>query len=182
MVVRSRIREGGADALGAIWTGSGTNFTVFSVSATRVDVCLFDSQGGTELERLTLPEYTDGYWHGFIPDVGPGSVYGLRVHGPYEPQNGYRFNPNKLLLDPYARGHVGELKWAPECFGYTLGAKGDDLTFDTRDSAPFVPKCVVVDPRFDWDGKPRTRRVQWDRTIIYEAHVRGFTRLPSRCC
>jgi isoamylase len=174
---RSRIREGGAEALGAIWVDTGTNFTVFSTSATKVEICLFDSQGGTEQERLALPEYTDGYWHGFIPDVGPGSVYGLRVHGPYDPENGYRFNPNKLLLDPYARGHVGELKWAPECFGYTLGAEGEDLTFDERDSAAFVPKCVVVDPRFDWHGKPRSRRVPWDRTILYEAHVRGFTRL-----
>jgi isoamylase len=172
-----RIREGGAEALGAIWTGQGTNFTVFSVSASRVEVCLFDATGETEQERLALPEYTDGYWHGFIPDVGPGSVYGLRAHGPYQPLEGYRFNPNKLLLDPYARAHVGALQWAPECFGYTLGAPDGDLSFDTRDSAPFVPKCVVVDPRFDWKGVPRSRRVPWDRTIIYEAHVRGFTRL-----
>ena len=174
---RSRIREGGAEALGALWTGAGTNFTVFSTAATKVEICLFDSVGRTELERLALPEYTDGYWHGYIPDVGPGSVYGLRVHGPYDPLNGYRFNPHKLLLDPYARGHVGDLKWAPECFGYTLGAKDEDLSFDVRDSAPFVPKCVVVDPRFDWNGMPRSRAVPWDRTIIYEAHVRGFTRL-----
>jgi glycogen operon protein len=175
-VKRSRIREGGAEALGAIWTGTGTNFTVFSVSATRVEICLFDSAGTREMERLALPEYTDGYWHGFIPDVGPGSVYGLRVHGPYDPSNGHRFNPNKLLLDPYARAHVGRLEWAPECFGYTLGARDEDLSFDTRDSAPFVPKCVVVDPRYDWRGTPRQPRVPWDRTILYELHVRGFTR------
>jgi isoamylase len=172
----SRIREGTAEKHGAIWDGKGTNFTCFSAHATRVEVCLFDPHGQKELERLTLPEYTDGFWHGYIPDVHPGSVYGLRVHGPYEPDAGHRFNPNKLLLDPYARGHTGELKWAPEIFGYTLDAEGDDLTFDERDSAPFVPKCVVVDPNFDWKGQPRSRGIPWDRTIIYEAHVRGFTK------
>jgi glycogen operon protein len=176
-MARTRIQEGGAEALGAIWTGSGTNFTVFSTSATQVEICLFDAAGEKEQERLALPEYTDGYWHGFIPDVGPGSVYGLRVHGPYDPKNGHRFNPNKLLLDPYARGHTGELKWAPECFGYTLGHKDEDLSFDERDSAPFVPKCVVVDADFNWNGQPRKRCVPWDQTIIYEAHVCGFTRL-----
>jgi glycogen operon protein len=101
----------------------------------------------------------------------------LRVHGPYEPEAGHRFNPNKLVLDPYARAHIGEIRWAPECFGYTIGAKGDDLSFDERDSAPFVPKCVVVDPNFDWQRQPRSRGVSWDQTIIYEAHVRGFTKL-----
>jgi len=180
MTAGGRIREGGAEALGAIWTGEGTNFTVFSVSATRVEICLFDAQGQREQERLALPEYTDGYWHGFLPDVGPGSVYGLRVHGPYEPDAGYRFNPNKLLLDPYARAHTGQIKWAPECFGYTIGHADGDLSFDERDSAPFMPKCVVVDPRFEWNGSPRSRRVPWDRTIIYETHLRGFTKLHPR--
>jgi isoamylase len=176
-LVRSRVREGSPNAHGAIWDGKGTNFTMFSASATKVEVCLFDSQGGTELERIALPEYTDEIWHGYIPDVGPSSVYGFRVHGPYEPTAGHRFNPNKLLLDPYARAHVGEIKWGPECFGYTIGAEGDDLSFDERDSAPFVPKCVVVDPNFDWQGQPRAGAVPWDQTIIYEAHVRGFTKL-----
>jgi isoamylase len=173
----SKIREGSTAAQGAIWDGRGTNFTLFSTNATKVEVCLFDSVGERELERIALPEYTDEIWHGYLPEVGPGDVYGYRVHGPYEPQAGHRFNPNKLLLDPYARGHTGELKWAPECFGYTIGADGDDLTFDERDSAPFMPKCVVVDPNFDWRGQPRSRGVPWDRTIIYEAHVRGFTKL-----
>ena len=176
----SRVREGSAEAHGAIWDGKGTNFTLFSAHATRVEVCLFDSAGERELERLTLPEYTDGFWHGYIPDVHPASVYGLRVHGPYNPEAGHRFNPNKLVLDPYARGYVGELKWAPEVFGYTIGAQGDDLTFDERDSAPFMPKCVVVDPNFDWQGQPRSRGIPWDRTIIYETHVRGFTMLHPR--
>jgi isoamylase len=173
----SKVREGSPAAQGAIWDGRGTNFTLFSANATKVEVCLFDSVGARELERIALPEYTDEIWHGYLPGVGPGDVYGYRVHGPYVPLAGHRFNPNKLLLDPYARGHTGELKWAPECFGYTIGAEDDDLSFDARDSAPFMPKCVVVDPNFDWRGQPRSRGVPWDRTIIYEAHVRGFTKL-----
>jgi len=171
------VREGNSRAHGAIWDGKGTNFTLFSANATKVEVCLFDSAGATERERIVLPEYTDQVWHGYLPDVAPGSVYGFRVHGPYAPLEGHRFNPNKLLLDPYARAHIGQMRWAPECFGYTVGAEGDDLTFDERDSAPFVPKCIVVDPDFDWKGQPRTRQVPWDNTIIYEAHVKGFTKL-----
>ena len=175
--VKSRVKEGSAEAHGAIWDGKGTNFTLFSTHATKVEICLFDDQGGTEQERIALPEYTDTFWHGYIPDVHPGSVYGLRVHGPYAPSEGHRFNPNKLLLDPYARGFTGELKWGPECFGYTLGAENEDLSFDERDSAPFMPKCVVVDPNFDWHGQPRSKGLPWDNTIIYEAHVKGFTKL-----
>ncbi len=176
-VKASRVKEGSHEPQGATWNGKGTNFSVFSAHATRIEVCLFDAAGQRELERLALPEYTDGFWHGWIPDVAPGSVYGLRVHGPYEPNAGHRFNPHKLVLDPYARAHIGELKWTPECFGYTLGAAGEDLTFDERDSAPFVPKCVVVDPNFDWKGQPRSRAIPWDHTIIYEMHLRGFTKL-----
>jgi isoamylase len=180
-VKASRVKEGSAAAQGPIWDGKGTNFTVFSANASKVEICLFDRQGERELERIALPEYTDERWHGYIPDVGPGDVYALRVHGPYEPTAGHRFNPNKLLLDPYARGHIGQLKWDHACFGYTIGAEGDDLTFDERDSAPFMPKCVVVDPGFDWQGQPpRSRAVPWDNTIIYEAHVRGFTKLHPR--
>jgi isoamylase len=175
--VKSRVKEGSAEAHGAIWDGKGTNFTLFSTHATKVEICLFDDKGGTEQERIALPEYTDTIWHGYIPDVHPGSVYGLRVHGPYAPSEGHRFNPNKLLLDPYARGFTGELKWGPECFGYTLGADNEDLSFDERDSAAFMPKCVVVDPDFDWHGQPRSKGLPWDNTIIYEAHVKGFTKL-----
>jgi glycogen operon protein len=174
---RDGVSEGNSRAHGAIWDGKGTNFTLFSAHATKVEVCLFDSAGAKELKRITLPEYTDQVWHGYIPGVSPGSVYGFRVYGPYEPLAGHRFNPHKLLLDPYARAHIGDLRWTPECFGYTIGAEGDDLSFDPRDSAPFVPKCVVVDPNFDWHGQPRTRAVPWDNTIIYEAHVKGFTKL-----
>ena len=170
-VKASRVKEGSSQAHGAIWDGKGANFTLFSDNATKVEVCLFDSVGMRELERLVLPEYTDGIWHGYVPDVRPSDVYGFRVHGPYEPQAGHRFNPNKLLLDPYARAHVGELKWDPACFGYTIGAEGDDLSFDERDSAPFMPKCVVVDPNFDWKGQPRSRGVAWDQTIIPNHHL-----------
>jgi len=176
----SRVKEGSSQALGAIWDGKGTNFTLFSAHATKVELCLFDAGGTRELERLVLPEYTDEIWHGYVPDVHPSAVYGFRVHGPYEPQAGHRFNPNKLLLDPYARGHIGELKWGPECFGYTIGAADDDLSFDERDSAAFMPKCVVVDPNFDWRGQPRARGIPWDQTIIYETHVRGFTKLHAK--
>jgi glycogen operon protein len=170
------VKEGSPAAHGAIWDGKGTNFTLFSAYATKVEVCLFDERGARELERIALPEYTDQIWHGYIPEVHPGCVYGFRVHGPYLPLEGHRFNPNKLLLDPYARAHIGELKWSPECFGYTLGDQAEDLSFDKRDSAPFVPKCVVVDPKFDWKGQPRSRGIPWDRTIVYELHVKGFTK------
>jgi isoamylase len=172
-----RVREGHSRAHGAIWDGKGTNFTLFSSVATKVEVCLFDSHGGTELERIALPEYTDQIWHGYIPDVAPGSVYGFRVHGPYAPLEGHRFNPNKLLLDPYARAHIGELRWAPEVFRLHHRRRGRRPDFDERDSAPFMPKCVVVDPNFDWKGQPRPAGVPWDHTIIYEAHVKGFTKL-----
>ena len=178
--IASRLKEGSPAVHGAVWDGQGTNFTLFSAHATKVEVCLFDSAGGKELERIALPEYTDEIWHGYLPEVHPGDVYALRVHGPYEPTEGHRFNPNKLLLDPYARAHIGDIQWDPACFGYTIGAEGDDLTFDERDSAPFMPKCVVVDPNFDWRGQPRSQGVPWDQTIIYEAHVRGFTKLHPK--
>ena len=171
-----QLREGLPHPRGALWDGKGTNFALFSANATKVEVCLFDSSGERETARIELPEYTDQVFHGWIPDVHPGTFYGYRVHGPYEPESGHRFNPNKLLLDPYARAHAFELKWNPAVFGYKMES-GDDLTFDDRDSAPFMPKCAVVDPGFDWQGEPRGRRVPWDRTIVYETHVKGFTKL-----
>jgi isoamylase len=153
----SRVSEGRPFPLGATWDGTGANFAVFSAHATRIDVCLFDKEGKREVERFELPEFTDEIFHGRIADIGPGAFYGFRVHGPYEPEAGHRFNPNKLLLDPYARAHVGALTWNPAVFGYTIGAKDGDLTFDKRDSAPFVPKSVVVDPNFDWRGESSRR-------------------------
>jgi glycogen operon protein len=159
-----------------MWDGRGVNFALFSAHATAVELCLFDERGEREVARLPLPEFTDEIWHGYVPDIGPGTVYGYRVSGPYEPAHGHRFNPNKLLLDPYARAHIGELTWNPACFGYTIGAPDDDLSFDERDSAPFVPKCVVVDPNFDWHREREWADVPLDRTIVYELHVRGFTK------
>ncbi len=173
---KSRISEGSPDALGATWDGLGVNFALFSANATRVELCLFDDAGNTELERIELPEYTNEIWHGYLPEARPGTLYGYRVHGPYDPGSGHRFNANKLLLDPYAKAHVGTLRWDRACFGYTIGADDDDLSFDERDSASFVPKCRVVDPAFSW-GRERLPRIDWDRTIIYELHVRGYTKL-----
>jgi glycogen operon protein len=158
--------------LGAHWDGKGTNFALFSANATKVEVCLFDGDVET---RIELPEYTDEVFHGYIPDVAPGTYYGYRVHGPYEPENGHRFNPNKLLLDPYARAHAGTLEWNPAVFGYKMET-GDDTTYDERDSAPFMPRCVVIDKDFDWTGEAGRQAVPWDQTIIYETHVKGFTK------
>jgi isoamylase len=169
-----RISEGLPVPLGATWDGSAVNFALFSAHATKVELCLFDEAGDKEIERIALPEYTDEVWHVRVAGLKPGTVYGYRVHGPYEPENGHRFNPNKLVLDPYAKAHVGELEWNPAVFGYTLGADEEDLSFDDRDSAPFMPKCLVVDQTFSWEH-PTRDRVSWERTIFYETHVRGFT-------
>ena len=170
----SRITEGQPFPLGATWDGLGVNFALFSAHATKVELCLFDSSGEHELERIELPEYTDEIWHGYLPDAHPGLVYGYRVHGPYEPAAGHRFNPNKLLIDPYAKQLVGALQWSESLFGYTIGHADGDLSFDERDSAPFVPKCKVIDPAYTW-GNHQSIRVPWDRTVFYEAHLRGLT-------
>ncbi len=159
--------------LGATWNGRGVNFALFSANATKVELCLYEDDGATEIERVTLPEYTDEVWHGFLPDARPGTFYGYRVHGPYEPDSGHRFNPNKLLIDPYAKALHGRLEWNPALFGYTMES-GDDLSFDERDSAGYMPKCRVVDPAFTW-GDDRQPRTAWERTIVYELHVRGYT-------
>jgi len=174
-VNRSRVTEGRPHPRGATWTGHGVNFSLFSANATKVELCLFDDQGETEIERIELPEYTDEIWHGFLPDARPGTVYGYRVHGPYAPEEGHRFNPNKLVLDPYAKAIVGHLKWGPELFGYQMESM-DDLTYDERDSAPLMPKCRVIDPAFTW-GDDRPPATPWEHTILYEAHVRGLTKL-----
>ncbi|HLV18021.1 MAG TPA: glycogen debranching protein GlgX [Pseudomonas sp.] len=176
---RSRVTEGNPFPLGATWDGLGVNFALFSAHATRVELCLFDDTGRREIERIELPEYTNEIWHGYLPDAHPGQIYGYRVHGPYEPDAGHRFNPNKLLIDPYAKQLVGRLQWSEALFGYTIGSPDGDLSFDTRDSAPFVPKCKILDPAFTW-GEHQPVRVPWDRMIIYEAHLRGLSmRHPS---
>lgn len=166
------ITEGRPFPRGACFDGEGTNFALFSAHATRVELCLFDDDG--KETRIELPEYTDEIWHGYLPGVRPGQWYGYRVHGPYEPEQGHRFNPNKLLIDPYARELAGELTWCDELYGYTVGHPDKDLSFDERDSAPFVPKAVVVDEAYDWDGDERPM-LPWDETIIMETHVRGYT-------
>ena len=168
------LEEGSPQPRGATFHDGGVNFALFSAHATKVEVCIYDESGDNEVGRITLPEYTDEIWHGFVPGLQPGTRYGYRVHGPYEPENGHRFNPNKLLLDPYSKAYMGELKWGPELFGYTVGHEDADLSFDERDSAPFMPKCVVVDSKFEWK-QPRNVLVPRDQTIIYETHLRGHT-------
>ena len=178
-LTRHRVQEGRPFPLGATWDGLGVNFALFSANAAKVELCLFDLEGEQEIERIELPEYTDEVWHGYLPDARPGQVYGYRVYGPYSPAAGHRFNHNKLLLDPYGKQIVGELKWNDALFGYTIGSPEGDLSFDERDSAPFVPKCRVIDPAFTW-GEERRPQIPWERTILYEAHVRGYTmRHPS---
>jgi glycogen operon protein len=151
------------------------NFSLFSESSDSVELCLFDESGGCE-QRIRIRERTSGAWHVYLPNVAPGQLYGYRVHGPYEPARGLRFNPNKLLLDPYAKAIGRKLEWADELFGYTLGHPDGDLAFDDRDSAPFAPLAAVVDPTFDWTGENRPAH-QAHEAIIYEAHVRGMTML-----
>jgi isoamylase len=169
------LQEGKPFPLGATWDGLGVNFALFSAHASKVELCIFDNDGITEIERIELPEYTDEIWHGYLPTARPGTVYGYRVHGPYEPDAGHRFNPNKLVLDPYGKQLVGELRWGAELFGYELGHPDQDKSFDRRDSAPLMQKCRVIDPAFTWGRSPRPE-VPWDRTIFYEMHVKGFTR------
>src|SRR3954470_3382939 len=150
-----RLSAGMPSRLGASWDGRGTNFALFSANATKVELCLFDSQGRRELERIELPEYNEHVFHGYLNDVSPGQLYGYRVHGPYEPEQGHRFNAHKLLLDPYAKALVGEVRWSDVLFAYEMGSENADLTVDERDSAPFMPKCRVVDPAFTWGRERR---------------------------
>ena len=161
--------------VGAIWDGSGTNFSLFSERATSVELCLFDAAGNET--RHVLPARTAHHWHGYLPGVGPGQRYGYRVHGPWAPERGHWFNPAKLLLDPYARAIEGSVRWdAARAFAYAPLVGAGAPVPDPEDSAAAVPRCVVVDPSFDWEGDhhPRT---PWTRTVIYETHVKGFTKL-----
>ena len=169
-----RVEAGTPSRLGATWDGSGTNFALFSANADKVELCLFNESGRREIARVPLPEYTNQIWHGYLPGVRPGQLYGYRVHGPYDPHAGHRFNPNKLLLDPYARAHKGPMRWHDAMFGYRVGGRGDDMSYDRRDSAFVMPKCVVVDEAYTW-GDDRRPHVPWSKTIVYEAHVGGMT-------
>ncbi|MGH2604149.1 MAG: glycogen debranching protein, partial [Dehalococcoidia bacterium] len=165
--------------LGATWDGQGTNFALFSEGASGVDLCLFDAPDAAERERIALPECTAHVWHGYLPGVRPGRLYGFRVYGPYEPEAGLRFNPAKLLLDPYARAVANKPDWHAPLFSYVPGNPREDLRRDDRDSAWGAPKGVVVSRFFDWESD-RPPRVPWHRSVIYEVHVKGFTQQHPR--
>ncbi len=149
-----RVSAGLPFPLGASWDGSGVNVAVFSANATRIELCLFDVDGRRETDRIALPEFTHEVWHGYFPDLRPGQLYGLRAHGPYAPEAGHRFNPNKLLLDPYTRALAGELRWHDSLYGYRIGNPRADLSFDKRDSARAMPKCRIIDPAHTWGAGP----------------------------
>jgi glycogen operon protein len=171
-----RVWPGRPNPLGATWDGAGVNFALFSEHAAKVELCLFDShEDKAESRRIVLPEHTDQVWHGYLPDVEPGQLYGYRVHGPYEPAKGHRFNPNKLVLDPYAKAIGRDLRWDDSLFGYKIGDPNADLSFDDRDSAAAAPLAAVLDTAFTW-GDDRPPRIPWHKTLIYELHVIGFTK------
>jgi glycogen operon protein len=172
----STIWPGLSYPLGATWDGEGVNFALFSEHAQKVELCLFSVDGRRETQRIEVRENTDHVWHCYLPEARPGWLYGYRVHGPYRPEEGHRFNPNKLLLDPYARNIVGGLRWSDAMFGYTIGNRREDLSFDRRDSARGMPKCKVTEPAFSWDDD-RPPKVPWHDMVIYELHVRGYTML-----
>jgi isoamylase len=159
---------------GAFWDGEGVNFAVFSEHAEKVELCLFDAAGKSEVQRVELKERSDLVWHCYLPEARPGLLYGFRVHGPYRPQEGHRFNPNKLLIEPYAKDIVGTLLWSDAHFGYRIGGKDDDLSFSRRDNANVMPKCRVIDQAFAW-GNDQPPDIQWCDMVIYELHVKGFT-------
>jgi isoamylase len=172
-----RVWPGQPYPLGATWTGLGVNFAIYSSYATRVEVCLFDAADATGASAsIALPEQTDMVWHGYLPDIRPGQLYGYRVHGPYDPSAGHRFNPHKIVVDPYAKSIGRPVRWDDSMFGYTIGAQDGDLSCDTRDNAAQAPLAAVIDPAFTW-GDDRPPRTPWHRTVIYEMHVKGFSQL-----
>jgi glycogen operon protein len=162
--------------LGATLDDEGVNFAIYSRHAEKVELCLFDESGKREAHRIVLRERTDFVWHGYVPGLKAGALYGYRVHGNYDPQHGHRFNPHKLLLDPYAKAIVGTIDWSDAQFGYTIGHKKEDLSHDRRDSAAGMPRCQVVDDHFDWENDFHPIRACNER-IVYEMHVAGYTRL-----
>jgi len=166
--------------LGATWDGEGVNFALFSEHAEKVELCLFDAKGRREIDRVVLPEQTDQVWHAYLPQVRPGQLYGYRVHGPYHPEIGQRFNANKLLLDPYAKSIVGGMEWSDAHFGYRVGHRNEDLSFDRRDSATGMMKCQVIDPAFTW-GDDRPPAVPWHDTVITKSTSKALPR-PTRTC
>lgn len=168
------IEPGAPYPLGATWDGRGTNFALFSAHATKVELCLFEREGRRETQRVTMPERTEDVWHVYLSHVSPGQLYGYRVHGPYEPNAGHRFNPNKLLIDPYSKRLAGHFAWGDAHFGYRTGHKLEDLSFDRRDNARSMYKSIVVDIAHTW-AHERRPQIPWEDSIIYEAHVKGLT-------
>jgi isoamylase len=168
------MQAGRATPLGATFDGDGVNFAVFSQHATRMTLCLFSEDGRTEVARIDLPERDGDVWHGYVPGLRTGQLYGYRAHGPYRPGEGHRFNPNKLLIDPYAKRLTGHPVWTDRLMGYDVDSDRADLSFDTRDSAPDMPKSVVVDPAFSW-GEDCVPAIPVAESVIYEAHVKGMT-------
>ncbi|NEM97589.1 glycogen debranching protein GlgX [Pontibacter burrus] len=163
--------------LGATWDGAGVNFALYADNATGVELCLFDDiTSEQEYVKIKMVERTHQIWHTYVPDLGPGQLYGYRVQGPYDPSNGHRFNANKLLLDPYAKAISGPVEWHDSLFGYKVGDPKEDLSFSETDSAPFLPKAVVIDPNFDWEGD-KPPKTPYFKSVIYETHVKGFTYL-----
>ncbi len=171
---RLKVWPGKPYPLGATWDGQGTNFALFSENAKQVYLCLFDADGTVETDRIRLTEQTAHVWHGYLPAVRPGHIYGYRVDGPYKPDAGHRFNLNKVLVDPYAKALLGNVDWKAPVFGYQVGNPKQDLVLDGRDDAASVPKAVVADPYFDWEND-RAPRIPWHNSVIYEVHVKGFT-------
>jgi isoamylase len=172
-----RTHPGRAYPLGATWDGEGVNFALFSEYATAVELCLFDHPDAPhETARITLAEHEEFVWHVYLPDVRPGQLYGYRVRGPYAPEEGHRFNAAKLLIDPYAKAITGPIRWSDALYGYVPGDPSEDLSFNSDDSAGAMPKCVVVESAFSW-GDDRPPRTPWNRTVIYECHVKGLTQL-----
>ena len=170
----AEVWPGNAYPRGANWDGGGVNFALFSQHAEKVELCLFDESGRRERQRIVMPERTDDVWHCYLPEARPGLAYGYRVYGPYKPEDGHRFNPNKLMVDPYAKDLIGQLRWGDALYGYIVGSKRGDLSFDRRDSAPLMPKARVLEPAFTW-GEDRRPAIPWQDMVIYEMHVRGFT-------
>jgi isoamylase len=171
---KSAVWHGDPYPLGAAWDGQGVNFALFSEGAEKVELCLFDERGESEVERIVMPEQTAQVWHCYLPEARSGLLYGYRVYGPYAPRKGLRFNANKLLLDPYAKCLAGALDWSDAHFGYKVESKQEDLSFDERDSAAYMPKCRVIETAFDW-GDDRAPGVPWNEMVIYELHVKGMT-------
>ena len=170
--MKLRVWEGSPYPLGANWDGAGVNFAIFSENASSVELCLFEPDG-TE-QRVRLREQTDSVWHAYLPDLAPGQRYGYRVHGRYAPEDGHRFNPSKLLIDPYAKRLDGPIDWSDRLFGYRIGSDADGDEPDDRDSSAHVPKSVVENTAFTWGGDAQLR-IPWEQTLIYEVHVKGFT-------